>query len=156
MATYQFFKEQVLNASMEQLWDFISSPANLKKITPSYMGFDITTKYLPEKMYQGMMISYKVSPVPGFKSNWLTEITHVEPGKYFVDEQRSGPYKIWHHEHKLIPAKKGVLMTDLITYEPPFGILGRVANALLIENKLEEIFAYRRNKLIDLFGEVTD
>ena len=156
MATYQFYKEQVLNASIEKLWDFISSPANLKKITPSYMGFDITTKYLPEKMYQGMMISYKVSPLPGFKSNWLTEITHVEPGKYFVDEQRSGPYKIWHHEHKLIPTEKGVLMTDLITYEPPFGILGQIANKLLIQSKLEEIFAYRRNRLIDLFGEGND
>lgn len=152
MAIYQFYKEQILDASIDQVWDFISSPANLKKITPPYMGFDITTKHLPKKMYQGMMISYKVSPLPGFKSNWLTEITHVDPGKYFVDEQRSGPYRIWHHEHRLNPHKNGVLMTDLITYQPPFGILGVVANKLLIKNQLEEIFTYRRNKLIDLFG----
>ena len=156
MALYQFYREQEVNASLDQLWDFISSPANLKKITPPYMGFDITTKFLPEKMYQGMMISYKVSALPGYKTDWLTEITHVVPGRYFVDEQRSGPYKVWHHEHKLIPNDKGVMMTDLITYEPPFGFLGAIANKLLIKNKLDEIFVYRRNRLIDLFGDIAD
>ncbi len=156
MAIYQFYREQVFNATKEELWDFISSPRNLKKITPPYMGFDITSGHLPEKMYRGMMISYKVSPLAGFKSDWVTEITHVEPFSYFVDEQRSGPYRIWHHEHKLIPQPKGILMTDLITYQPPFGLLGRVANKLFIENKLKEIFDYRKVRLKELFGEIPE
>ncbi len=155
MPLYQFYRKQTLDTSIEELWDFISSPKNLKKITPTYMGFDITSSYLPEKMYQGMMISYKVSPLPGFKSNWVTEITHVNDKVYFVDEQRSGPYKIWHHEHRLIPKPKGVLMTDLITYQPPFGFLGAIANKLTIENKLNEIFDFRKVKLNELFVELS-
>ncbi|XOV93756.1 MAG: hypothetical protein ACFHWX_03400 [Bacteroidota bacterium] len=155
MALYQFYREQLFESTIEELWDFISSPKNLKKITPPYMGFDITTNHLPDKMYQGMMISYKVSPLAGFKSNWVTEITHVDPLNYFVDEQRSGPYKIWHHEHRLISQENGVLMTDLVSYEPPFGILGAIANKLIIKNKLIEIFEYRKSKMNELFREIS-
>ena len=94
MAFYQFKKEQKVNTSMEDIWDFISSPRNLKEITPDYMGFNITSKDLPEKMYEGMIISYLVSPVFGIKTNWVTEITHVRDLQYFVDEQRIGPYRM--------------------------------------------------------------
>ena len=129
---------------MDEVWDFISSPANLKEITPDHMGFDITSKNMPEKMYQGMIISYKVSPLLGIKTDWVTEITHLKEKEYFVDEQRLGPYKMWHHQHKLEPVKDGVIMHDIITYIPPMGFIGAIANSLVIKNKLEEIFEYRR------------
>lgn len=143
MATYRLEFKQEINASLEEVWDFISSPGNLKEITPSYMGFDILTPNLPEKMYAGMMIEYIVKPVLGIKMNWLTEITHVRPLEYFVDEQRSGPYKLWHHQHHIQKSPNGVLMTDIVHYIPPFFILGDIANQVFIKKQLKEIFDYR-------------
>ena len=109
MAVYQLKTEQKIPAGIDEVWDFISSPANLKKITPEHMGFNITSGELPEKMYPGMIITFKVSPLLGIKMNWVTEITHVVDKEYFVDEQRVGPYAIWHHEHKLQPIDGGVI-----------------------------------------------
>jgi len=151
MAFYQFIKEQKINASIDEIWEFISSPRNLKKITPEYMGFDITSGDPPEKMYPGMIISYKVSPLLGIKMTWVTEITHVREKEYFVDEQRIGPYSMWHHEHKIEAIEGGVLMHDIISYRPPFGILGTLANRLFIRKQLEEIFNYRREVLEGIF-----
>jgi ligand-binding SRPBCC domain-containing protein len=152
MAITQYYAEQKIPATMEEVWDFISSPHNLKKITPPHMGFKITSKSLSEKMYEGMIITYKVSPLPGFRTNWMTEITHIKEMQYFVDEQRMGPYKIWHHEHIIEPIEKGVLMKDLITYAPPFGFLGTIANYLLIRNQVDKIFEFRKKALIDIYG----
>ena len=152
MPVYQFYKEQVIPASRLEVWDFISSPENLKKITPPEMGFDITSSQLPEKIYPGMIISYKVKPLPGIKINWVTEITQVHEGEYFVDEQRVGPYKIWHHQHILDDHEKGILMKDLITYLPPLGLLGAIANSLMIRGKLEGIFTFRENAVIGIIG----
>ncbi len=152
MAFYQFIHEQLFQASVEEMWSFISAPENLKEITPDYMGFEVTTPYLSEKMYAGMIISYKVSPVLNFKVDWVTEITHVKENEFFVDEQRIGPYKLWHHQHHLIQMKEGVLMRDIVTYQPPFGILGALANKLLISKKLNEIFNYRKVVLEKKFG----
>jgi ligand-binding SRPBCC domain-containing protein len=116
------------------------------------MGFDITSEGISDEMYKGMIISYKVSPVLGIKTTWVTEITQVEQGKYFVDEQRIGPYKLWHHQHFLEATENGTLMSDIISYQPPFGILGNMANSIMIKKKLEEIFNYRQKKLNELFG----
>ncbi len=152
MGFYQFRTQQKLKASLDEVWDFISSPANLSKITPEYMGFIITSEYLPSRMYPGMMISYLVSPVMGIKTTWVTEITQVRDKSFFVDEQRVGPYALWHHEHHLEPIKNGVLMTDIVSYKPPLGFLGSIANSLIIRKKLKEIFDYRNNALDELFG----
>ena len=152
MGVYQFKREQIFNQPSKVLWDFISNPANLKTITPDYMGFDITDKELPELMYEGMIISYKVSPVFGIKTTWVTEITHVKDQHYFVDEQRVGPYKLWHHQHFLESTAEGTLMKDIVTYQPPLGFLGDIANSILIKDKLEEIFKYRNKILDELFG----
>ena len=152
MPAYTFRKTQLIPASINELWEFISSPQNLKKITPEYMGFDVITNDLPEKMYPGMIIAYQVSPLFGIKTTWVTEITHVNDLKYFVDEQRFGPYTMWHHQHLIEPVKVGVLMTDIIDYQPPFGFLGAIANKLIIRKKIEEIFAFRKIKLEALFG----
>jgi ligand-binding SRPBCC domain-containing protein len=147
MAFYQLKKEQFIRSTIDEAWDFISSPKNLKEITPGRMGFDIISKDLPEKMYPGMIISYKVRPLLGIPMTWVTEITHVEENKYFVDEQRIGPYSMWHHEHFIEKRADGVLMKDIVTYKPPFGFLGRIANVFFIRKQLEGIFAYREEAM---------
>lgn len=151
MAFYQFQSEQYINSNMDTIWAFISRPQNLKKITPDYMGFDIQTKNLPNKIYEGMIIAYKVKPLLGIKTTWVTEITHVKDLSYFVDEQRVGPYSLWHHQHFIVPKAEGVLMKDIVSYKPPFGFLGSIANSLIIRNKLSEIFAYRKAVIEKLF-----
>ncbi|MFT4848037.1 MAG: ligand-binding SRPBCC domain-containing protein [Sediminicola sp.] len=153
MAFYQFNKEQKIKCSIDEIWEFISSPGNLKEITPDYMGFDIMTKNLPDKMYPGMIISYKVSPMLGIKTTWVTEITQVVEKKYFVDEQRVGPYSIWHHQHIIEPIENGILMTDIVSYSPPLGFLGSIANSLFIKNKLNEIFDYRTIAVEKRYGK---
>ena len=153
MGFFQLYKTQKIPATIDQVWDFISSPDNLKKITPEYMGFNITSKLLSQKMYPGMIISYNVSPVLGIKMTWVTEITHVKEKEYFVDEQRVGPYSMWHHEHKIEPIEGGVLMTDIVSYKPPFGILGSIANSILIKKQLKEIFDFRVNAVEKMFGK---
>lgn len=153
MAFYQFRKSLEINAPIAEVWDFISSPKNLKEITPDYMGFDITTKGLPEKMYEGMIIAYEVRPLLSIKTTWVTEITKVKEQRYFVDEQRIGPYKLWHHQHFLEPTDQGTLMKDIVSYQPPLGALGKIANALFIKSKLEEIFDYRTEAVKKKFGK---
>jgi len=151
MGFYQFQREQLVNTNIDELWEFISSPQNLKKITPEYMGFDISTENLPDKIYEGMIISYIVKPLFGIKTQWVTEITHVRDKEYFVDEQRVGPYSLWHHQHIISPEKNGVLMKDIVSYKPPFSFLGSIANSIIIKNKLIEIFDYRNQVLEKIF-----
>ena len=147
MKIYQKKTIQRLPISVSEAWNFLSNPGNLKTITPEYMGFKILDEHEP-KMYAGQIIKYIVTPVLGIPTTWVTEITHVSEKDYFVDEQRKGPYKMWHHEHKIIKTDDGVIMKDLITYEPPFGFLGGIANKLFIKKQLNAIFEYRR-KIID-------
>lgn len=154
MGIYQLKTEQIIPSTIEKVWDFISSPKNLAKITPPYMGFQITNDPVSEKMYAGQIISYKVSPLLGIKMDWVTEITHVDENKYFVDEQRVGPYSIWHHQHMIEAVSDGVLMKDIVSYKPPFGIFGKIANELIIRRQLNEIFAYRFQAVEREFGVI--
>ena len=118
------------------------------------MGFKVTSPFDPDiKMYPGMIITYKITPLFGIKMNWMTEITHVKEGEYFVDEQRSGPYALWHHQHHFKPIKGGVLMTDKLTYALPLGPIGVLANKLLVKKQIEKVFAYREKTINDLFGK---
>jgi ligand-binding SRPBCC domain-containing protein len=153
MPFYQLVKTQKLPSTIDEIWNFISSPANLKEITPEHMGFNITSNTGEGKMYPGMIITYKVSPLLGIKLDWMTEITQVEEHKYFVDEQRIGPYAMWHHQHKIEPIEGGVLMTDIITYQPPLGFLGAIANSLFIKSQLKQIFDYRKIALEKRYGK---
>ena len=152
MAVYQLQEQMELGTSLEKLWDFISSPINLKEITPDYMGFDIKTSPLPDKIYPGLMISYRVRPLLGIPMNWLTEITHVREPYFFVDEQRSGPYALWHHEHHLEATEIGVKMSDLVTYRLPAGPLGKLAHHIFVRKQLESIFKYREQAMERQFG----
>jgi ligand-binding SRPBCC domain-containing protein len=117
------------------------------------MGFEITNEPIADKMYPGMIISYKVAPVLGIKMNWVTEITHVQDHKYFVDEQRLGPYTMWHHQHHIQPIDGGVLMKDIVSYIPPMGVLGDLANSLFIKSQLDEIFKFRHKAVNEYFGK---
>lgn len=139
---YTLKVSQWLNISMNEAWEFFSSPGNLAKITPPHMGFIITSGS-PAKMFAGQIITYKVSPIPGIKTNWVTEITHVEEHHYFVDEQRFGPYSMWHHEHHFEIQDNGVLMTDRVSYKLPFGFLGKIAHWLFVKKQLQQIFEFR-------------
>ncbi len=152
MKIYRLHKIQNLPISMEQAWKFLSDPKNLKTITPDYMRFEILGG--DEKMmYPGQIIKYIVTPVIGIPTQWITEITHVKEGEYFVDEQRFGPYALWHHKHFIRPIKNGIEMEDIIDYKIPFGILGQMAHPIIVKPKLKEIFEYRKKKLSELFGE---
>ena len=116
------------------------------------MNFVIKSDNCEEKIYPGMILCYKVSPLLKIPTNWVTEITHVEKNKFFVDEQRVGPYKIWHHEHLFKQEEKGVLMIDIISYKLPFGILGRLVNFLFIKKKINNIFNYRYDRMKEIFN----
>ena len=152
MTTKQIHEKLELATSIDEAWDFISSPSNLGKITPAYLGFEISTPGLPDKIYPGLMISYWIRPLVGIKMVWLTEIIQVREPYYFVDEQRTGPYALWHHEHSLSPPEKGVRMTDLVTYRLPAGPLDDMAHRLFVRNQLEEIFRFREQVLTQTFG----
>jgi ligand-binding SRPBCC domain-containing protein len=151
--TYHLKFEQHLPIPLAETWKFFSSPFNLPKITPPQMGFVVTSDYDEDAvMYPGMIITYKITPLFGIKVNWMTEITHVKELEYFVDEQRSGPYALWHHQHHFKEVKGGVLMTDKLNYAIPYGIIGQLANKLLVETQIKNIFAYREKAINNLFG----
>lgn len=143
---------QQLPISVDEAWDFLSDPKNLAVITPPSMGFEIISGS-EKKMYPGQIIQYYVRPLLGIKTEWITEITYVKEKTYFVDEQRYGPYKMWHHKHFLKEIPGGVEMEDIIDYRMPYGILGKWIHPLIIKPKLDKIFEFRRKKLIELFGE---
>jgi ligand-binding SRPBCC domain-containing protein len=157
MKAFHLRFKQSIPISLEEAWDFFSSPLNLAKITPKEMSFTVTSKLSPtDKMYAGMIITYKVSPIRGIKLNWMTEITHVKEHEYFVDEQRFGPYQFWHHQHHFKAIQGGVEMNDILTYGLPIGILGRVANGIFVANKLQKIFKFREKKVEEFFGKMPD
>lgn len=154
MKPYQLKFHQKIPVGLEEAWDFFSSPLNLARITPEEMAFTVTSALdIKQKMYPGMIITYKVSPVAGIKLDWMTEITQVAEGKYFIDEQRAGPYQFWHHQHHFKAIEGGTEMNDLLTYGLPMGILGRMANQIYVANKLEQIFEFRKKKIIEIFGD---
>lgn len=147
---YQLKRTQLVKTDPETCWKFFCAPENLRVITPAYMNFRVLTETPPE-IYEGLMIAYKISPVLNIPLSWVTEITVVEHQVYFVDEQRQGPYKIWHHEHHFKVVEGGVEMTDIVSYSLPFGFLGKFAHWLFVRKQLEGLFDYRFRKVEELF-----
>lgn len=144
-------QEQFLPVTLNNAWDFFATPKNLNQITPSDMVFEITSD-LPEKMYKGLIITYRIKPLMNIPLNWVTEITQIEERSYFVDEQRKGPYKIWHHEHHFKTVEGGVLMTDTLYYDIGKWILGWIAGKLFVHKKVRNIFEYRQKMLESFWG----
>ncbi|MCS7205552.1 MAG: SRPBCC family protein [Leptospiraceae bacterium] len=140
---------QHIPRNIDEVWDFFSNPRNLKIITPPYMGFDIINE-VPEKMYEGLLIEYRVSPLLNIPLKWISEISYIKEKEYFIDEQKVGPYKLWHHTHIFEKKDNGVLMKDIVYYELPFSPISNIILPL-IENRLKEIFNYRYNKIKELF-----
>lgn len=151
MKIYTLKAKQKLPISKQKAWEFLSDPKNLKVITPDYMGFHILSGD-DRPMFAGQIIQYIVTPVLGIKTKWVTEITHVKDNEYFVDEQRFGPYSLWHHKHFIKEIEGGVEMEDIIDYKIPLGIIGQMVHPIIVKPKLDEIFDYRRKKLTELFG----
>ncbi len=143
---------QKLPISLKDCWDFFSSPNNLKILTPEYLGFEIMNELGNRKMYAGQIIAHKVRPVLNIPLEWVTEITHVQHPHYFVDEQRFGPYKFWHHEHHFNAIPNGVEAVDIISYKMPYGFIGRAINHFKVKHDIDAIFSYRKAKLEKLFG----
>jgi ligand-binding SRPBCC domain-containing protein len=134
---------QFLPITLEQAWDYFSRPENLNEITPPDLSFKIKSK-LPAKMYAGLMVIYRVHPFKFVGFEWLTEITHMNEPYYFVDEQRRGPYRMWHHEHHFQAVDGGIEMTDIIHYQLPLGWFGNLLHGLIVRPKLYKIFNYRK------------
>jgi len=153
MAVYSIKTVQKIPVSLDKAWNFFSSPANLQAITPAKMGFTIISKHHGEKMYAGQLIEYKVKPVLGIPLYWMTEITQVKDKEYFIDEQRFGPYSLWHHQHHFKAIEGGVEMADIIHYKNPLWVLGDMANVLFIKKQLRDIFDFRYKKVEELFGK---
>ncbi len=155
MKVNKLIYSQKLPIDMNDAWDFLSSPDNLKLITPESMSFEIID-WDKKKAYPGQIIQYTLNPGFGIKMKWVTEITQVKENSYFIDEQRFGPYSFWHHKHFIKKIDNGVLMEDIIHYKIPFGFLGRILNTIYVQNKLKKIFRYRENKLNEIFGNYTN
>lgn len=153
MAAHSIKTVQKIPVSLDEAWVFFSNPANLQAITPDGMGFTIISKHHGDVMYAGQLIEYKVRPLAGIPLYWMTEITQVKDRAYFIDEQRFGPYSLWHHQHHFREIPGGVEMTDIVHYKNPLGILGRIANALFVKQKLKTIFDFRYKKVEELFGK---
>ncbi|KQL56832.1 SRPBCC family protein [Shouchella oshimensis] len=154
MRVYMLKREQLLAISLDDAWAFFSSAENLQAITPSYMKFTITNSP-GEHIYPGQLITYKVSPLLSIPLTWITEITQVVDQSYFIDEQRFGPFKLWHHQHHFSETEKGVKMTDIVHYSLPFHFIGQLAHSITVKSRLEEIFEYRYNILEERFNKKT-
>ena len=151
MKAYRLHTTQRLPISVEEAWRFFSDPKKLAEITPSWLDFQMTNE-VPDEIVPGTIITYTIRPILGIPIDWMTEITHAEAPFRFVDEQRFGPYRFWHHQHVFRPIDGGTEVEDLAHYMLPFGPLGRLAHALTVRRRLDAIFAFRRKALIERFG----
>ncbi len=152
MKTYRLYQKQCLSTDIQTAWNFFTNPSNLSKITPNYIDFKIIKKLSPE-MHPGMLLVYKIKPILRVPMKWVTEIIQVYEPVWFVDEQRSGPYRFWRHQHIFREVEGGVQMEDIIDYALPFGPLGRVVHLLMVRKKLQNIFNFRREVLDQIFNQ---
>ena len=143
-------RTQFLPLSLGAAWEFFSDPGNLCRITPDWLCFRITRQN-PEPMYAGQILTYTIQPLRGLQTAWVTEITHVQKPRFFVDEQRLGPYTFWHHQHRFQEEGGGVRMEDLVNYVLPLGLFGEAIHRLVVKRRLEAIFDYRYQVLEKMF-----
>jgi ligand-binding SRPBCC domain-containing protein len=154
MKVYTQKYKQFIHADIDTVWDFFSNPSNLGKITPAEMNFK--TLYITggETMYAGQLMSYKVSPFPFMRIRWTTEIKVAKYQQHFIDEQKFGPFAMWYHQHFFEVKDGGVEMIDEISYAIPFGFLGRLANSLLVEKQVKNIFKFRKEAVERIFKQI--
>jgi len=145
---YQLTDEILLPVSLQEAWDFLSKPANLQALTPPEMDFQLVHGD-KTVAYPGAILIFRVKPLPMFYTRMVSEITHMEPQAYFIDKQLYGPYAFWHHEHRIIPADDGTIIQDKLYYRMPWGILGRLAHRIAVKKSLLDLFAFRRQKMVE-------
>jgi ligand-binding SRPBCC domain-containing protein len=146
MKLYQLKRSQCLPLAVDDAWEFFSRPSNLPRITPAWLNLTVTSSP-PDAMHPGMIITYRIYPLFRIPMTWITEITHVRQPYFFVDEQRFGPYRFWHHQHIFTPAAEGIEMHDIVHYALKFGLLGRLIHGCWLRRRLEHIFDYRKKQL---------
>ena len=151
MKIHRLEVQQKLPITLDEAWDFFSSPENLDLITPDDMSFQIISG-ADCKAYAGQLITYKIKPLLNIPMTWVTEIIQCVDKKYFIDEQRFGPYKFWHHQHHFEETDDGVLMKDILHYVLPFGFIGEIIGSILLHKKVKNIFNYREQKLSEIFN----
>lgn len=149
---YSLQSRQLIPAGLNEVWDFFSNSHNLQKLTPPDLNMKVSNEVFGKGIYPGQVMMYRVKPLLGISLPWMTEITHVSEKQYFVDEQRKGPYKLWHHQHHFEETPKGVQMIDIVHYRLPAGFLGNLAHRMFVKTKLEKIFTYRHQQICALFG----
>lgn len=151
---YTLYAKQTVDKDISILWDFFTKPSNLNKLTPEDVHFKIKSGD-SDDFYEGKIISYKIKPFKLASLNWITEISKVKEGSYFIDNQISGPYKIWHHEHHFKINDNGTTeIIDKVKYKVPFYILGRVIHKIFLRRKLFNIFMFRQKKINELFNNI--
>lgn len=153
MAIHRLQTAQHLAIPLDEAWAFFSDPRNLAVITPPDMEFALT-RTPPEVVYPGLILTYQLRPLFGIPATWVTEITHVEELRRFVDEQRIGPYRLWHHEHTFAAIPGGTAVTDDVCYALPFGPIGALVHRAFVRGRLRHIFAFRRAVLAQRFGQL--
>lgn len=144
-------QEQFLRIGLDEAWSFFSTPRNLNRITPNDMTFEIVSD-VPDMMYEGMLINYRLRPMFNIPLRWCTEITHIREKEFFIDEQRIGPYRMWHHEHHFKAVDGGILMTDLLQYDIGKSVIGVIAGKLFVDLRVKEIFSFRYETLETYFN----
>lgn len=152
MSVHKLIRKQLIPKPVEEVWNFFSNPRNLPLITPEYMNFRVTSETTNAHIYAGQIITYKVSPLLGIPLFWMTEITQVAEQRMFIDEQKEGPYKLWHHQHHFVEQADGTMMTDIVHYQLPIYFLGDIAHYLFIKKQLHNIFDYRHKQVEVLFN----
>jgi len=152
MTVHRLQHKQFLPITLEEAWTFFSTPRTLEAITPAFLNFEITSE-VPEEIYAGLVITYRIAAVAGIPMTWVTEIKHVERLRRFVDEQRIGPFRFWYHEHRFQAVAGGIEMEDIVHYVMPWGWFGRIAHWVFIRDRLASIFHFRRNYLDGFFGQ---
>jgi len=150
MKIYRLHRRQFLPITLEEAWPFFSTPRNLERITPAFLNFEITSE-VPDDIYPGLIITYRIAAVAGVPMTWATEIKHVERLRRFVDEQRIGPYRFWFHEHTFRAVRGGIEMEDTVHYAMPWGLFGRLVHGVFIRARLNAIFDFRREYLASLW-----
>ncbi len=151
---YKLKRVHNIPITLNRAWDFFSKPENLELITPAILNYKILERSEAGDMYPGMIITYQLSPVFNISIKWATEITQIKEFKYFIDNQIKGPFTIWHHEHHFKEIEEGIEMTDILFYDLPYGILGKIVHKLFVKKKVDEIFYYREQKIKELFGSM--
>ncbi|MCQ8180190.1 SRPBCC family protein [Methylomonas sp. SURF-1] len=146
MKVYYLYRKQALALSAGQAWEFFSSPHHLNRITPDFFHIDITSP-VPDAIYGGLLIRYRMKAVGGWPMVWLSEISHCDKPRRFVYQQRVGPFAFWSHEVAISESANGVEVEDIVFYAMPFGWFGRLMHRWLIGKKLRQIFDTRRDYL---------